>query len=55
MIYLDATNREFLELYKGLEAVKSIKGGRFSFLVAKNLKELKNSLNNPFKTLVKRF
>lgn len=46
MTYLEATNREFLELYKGLEAVKSIKGARFSFLVAKNLKELKNSLQH---------
>ena len=46
MIYLEATNREFLELYKGLEGVKNVKGSRFSFLVAKNLKELKDALQH---------
>jgi hypothetical protein len=46
MTYIETTNREILELYKGLETVKGIKGGRFSFLVAKNLKELKQSLQH---------
>jgi hypothetical protein len=40
-----ATNRELLNLYKGLEAVKSIKGARFAVLVGKNIKELRNVLD----------
>lgn len=40
-----ATNRELLNLYKGLEAVKSIKGARFAVLVGKNIKELRNILD----------
>jgi len=39
------SNRELLGLYKGLEAVKSIKGARFAVLVGKNIKELKNILD----------
>ena len=41
----NATNRELLNLYKGLEAVKSIKGARFAVLVGKNIKELRNILD----------
>jgi flagellar motor component MotA len=41
----EATNREFLNLYKGLEGVKSIKGARFAVLVGKNMKELRNLLD----------
>ena len=37
--------REFLNLYKGLEGVKAIKGARFAVLVGKNLKELRNLLD----------
>lgn len=40
-----ATNRSLLNLYKGLEAVKSIKGARFAVLVGKNIKELRNILD----------
>jgi len=35
------TNRDLLTLYKGLEAVKDIKGSRFAVLVGKNMKELR--------------
>ena len=41
----EATNREFLNLYKGLEGVKSIKGARFAVLVGKNMRELRNLLD----------
>lgn len=41
----EATNREFLNLYKGLEGVKSMKGARFAVLVGKNMKELRDLLN----------
>jgi hypothetical protein len=41
----EATNREFLHLYKGLEGVKGMKGARFAVLVGKNLKELRGLLN----------
>ena len=40
-----ATNRELLNLYKGLEAVKSMKGARSAVLVGKNIKELRNVLD----------
>lgn len=40
-----SSNRELLSLYKGLEAVKSIKGARFAVLVGKNIKELRNILD----------
>jgi hypothetical protein len=40
-----ASNRSLLNLYKGLEAVKSIKGARFAVLVGKNIKELRNILD----------
>jgi hypothetical protein len=40
-----ASNRDLLGLYKGLEAVKSIKGARFAVLVGKNIKELRNILD----------
>ena len=42
---ITATNREFLGLYKGLEAVKSMQGARFAVLVGKNMKELRMLLN----------
>lgn len=41
----EATNREFLNLYQGLEAVKSMQGARFAVLVGKNIKELRNLLD----------
>ena len=41
----EATNREFLHLYKGLEGVKEMKGARFAVLVGKNMKELRTLLN----------
>ena len=41
----EATNREFLHLYKGLEGVKEMKGARFAVLVGKNMKELRSLLN----------
>lgn len=41
---VEATNREFLDLFRGLEAVKTIKGARFAVLVGKNLKELRHIL-----------
>jgi hypothetical protein len=41
---IEATNRELLEVFRGLESVKSIKGARFSVLVGKNLKELRYKL-----------
>lgn len=47
MEYVTATNLEFVELFKGLEAVKNVKGTRFAFIVAKNLKELNRYLT-PF-------
>jgi hypothetical protein len=37
-------NKEILQLFRGLTAVKDIKGSRFAVLVAKNLKELKGVL-----------
>ena len=39
------TNRQLLDLFKGLEAVKSIKGARFAVLVGKNMKEIKGILD----------
>tara|TARA_B100001057_G_scaffold53533_1_gene47540 strand:- start:5903 stop:6307 length:405 start_codon:yes stop_codon:yes gene_type:complete len=44
MTKVEATNREFLDLFRGLEAVKQIKGARFAVLVGKNLKELRHVL-----------
>lgn len=44
MTKVEATNREFLDLFRGLEAVKTIKGARFAVLVGKNLKELRHVL-----------
>ena len=44
MTKVKATNREFLDLFRGLEAVKQIKGARFAVLVGKNLKELRHVL-----------
>ena len=41
---IEATNRELLEIFRGLESVKQIKGARFSVLVGKNLKELRHKL-----------
>lgn len=40
-----STNRQLLELFRGLEAVKSIQGARFAVLVGKNLKEIRNVLD----------
>ena len=44
MTKVEATNREFLDLFRGLEAVKQIKGARFAVLVGRNLKELRHVL-----------
>ena len=44
MTTVEATNRELLDLFRGLEAVKTIKGARFAVLVGKNLKELRHIL-----------
>lgn len=44
MTKIEATNRELLDLFRGLESVKTIKGARFAVLVGKNLKELRNLL-----------
>ena len=44
MTKVEATNRELLDLLRGLEAVKQIKGARFAVLVGKNMKELKHNL-----------
>jgi hypothetical protein len=44
MEYITLTNRDLVNLYKGLEEVKDIKGTRFSILVAKNIKEISESL-----------
>ena len=41
---VNLTNREYLQLYKGLDSVKEIKGARFAVLVGRNIKELKNVL-----------
>jgi hypothetical protein len=41
---IEASNRELLEVFRGLESVKSIKGARFGVLVGKNLKELRYKL-----------
>lgn len=41
----EATNRELLNLYKGLESVKSIQGAKFAVLVGKNMKALRDVLD----------
>ena len=40
-----STNRQLLDLFKGLDSVKDIKGARFAVLVAKNMKEIKTILD----------
>lgn len=45
MIKVQSTNRNLLDLFRGLESVKTIKGARFAVLVGKNLKELKHMLS----------
>ena len=45
MINFKGTNRQLLNLYRGLENVKDIKGSRFAVLVGKNMKEIKFVLN----------
>ena len=44
MVQITATNQEFVELFKALEGVKDVKGTRFAFVVAKNIKELNRHL-----------
>ena len=44
MINFKGTNRQLLNLYRGLEGVKDIKGSRFAVLVGKNMKEIKHIL-----------
>lgn len=44
MVQITATNQEFVELFKALEGVKDVKGTRFAFVVAKNIKELSRHL-----------
>lgn len=45
MINFKGNNRQLLNLYRGLEGVKEIKGSRFAVLVGKNMKEIKHILN----------
>ena len=45
MINFKGSNRQLLNLYRGLEGVKEIKGSRFAILVGKNMKEIKHVLN----------
>jgi len=45
MINFEGTNRELLNLYRGLEGDKDIKGSRFAMLVGKNMKEIRHILN----------
>ena len=44
MINFKGTNRQLLNLYRGLEGVKDIKGSRFAVLIGKNMKEIKHIL-----------
>ena len=44
MINFKGTNRQLLNLYRGLENVKDIRGSRFAVLVGKNMKEIKHVL-----------
>tara|TARA_B100002019_G_C21245199_1_gene587903 strand:- start:299 stop:715 length:417 start_codon:yes stop_codon:yes gene_type:complete len=44
MINFKGTNRQLLNLYRGLENVKEIRGSRFAVLVGKNMKEIKHIL-----------
>ena len=44
MINFKGTNRQLLNLYRGLENVKDIKGSRFAVLVGKNMKDIKHIL-----------
>tara|TARA_B100000963_G_C22627945_1_gene673352 strand:- start:1850 stop:2266 length:417 start_codon:yes stop_codon:yes gene_type:complete len=44
MINFKGTNRQLLNLYRGLENVKEIKGSRFAVLVGKNMKDIKQIL-----------
>jgi len=41
---IEGTNREFLDLFRGLESVKSLSGARFAVIVGKNMKELRYKL-----------
>tara|TARA_R110000737_G_scaffold343841_1_gene370253 strand:+ start:160 stop:567 length:408 start_codon:yes stop_codon:yes gene_type:complete len=41
---INLTNREYLQLFRGLTAVKEIKGSRFAVLVGRNIKELQTVL-----------
>ena len=38
-------NKQILEIFQGLHAVKNIQGSRFAILVAKNIKEMKKVLD----------
>lgn len=38
-------NKQILEIFQGLHAVREIKGSRFAVLVAKNMKEMKKVLD----------
>ena len=40
------TNAEFVELFKGLTAVQSLKGVKFGLLVAKNVRVIQNELQH---------
>jgi len=40
-----STNRQLLDLFKGLDSVKEIKGARFAVLVGRNMKEIKSVLD----------
>lgn len=45
MAKVTSTNRQLLELFKGLDAVKSIQGAKFAVLVGKNMKKIKTVLD----------
>ena len=44
MTQIEGTNREFLELLKGLEAIKGVKGKSFALLTARNIMSLTKHL-----------
>ena len=44
MTQITGTNQEFLEILRGLEAIKGVQGKAFSLLVARNIVSLSNHL-----------
>lgn len=45
MAKVTSTNRQLLDLFKGLDAVKEIQGAKFAVLVGKNMKAIKTILD----------